>query len=103
MKSKETIKKIIICLKGNLKSIQEVPYRDETIRDLKNDIDNLENILKDLEVLEQIRNTLKVESEETINPNLYWLYIEERPILITRKIYDLLKDELEEDGNNEKL
>lgn len=91
--------------KEALESLRQEYYaeNDEHIIVFNGDDERLDIIEKDLEILEEIRKTLKVEKEETINQNLYWLYIEKRPILITRKIYDLVKDELEEDGNNEKL
>ena len=51
----------------------------------------LEKVLKDLEVLEEIRNTFKVEKEETINQNRYWLIVKKKPYysyMITKEQYE---------------
>lgn len=50
-----------------------------------------ESLLKDLEVLEEIRNTFKVEKEETINQNHYWLIVKKKPYysyMITKEQYN---------------
>lgn len=46
---------------------------------------------KELEKLEEIRNTFKVEKEETINQNHYWLIGKKKPhysYMITKEQYD---------------
>lgn len=50
-----------------------------------------ESLLKDLEILEEIRNTFKVEKEETINQNHYWLIVKKKPYysyMITKEQYN---------------
>lgn len=53
---------------------------------------------KELEKLEEIRNTFKVEKEETINQNHYWLIGKKKPYysyMITKEQYDLYKEWLD--------
>lgn len=55
------------------------------------DIETIRSVLKDLEKLEEIRNTFKVEKEETINQNRYWLIGKKKPYysyMITKEQYD---------------
>lgn len=48
----------------------------------------LDDIEEDLNILEEIRKTFKVEKEETINQNHYWLIVDKKYYLITRKQYE---------------
>lgn len=87
------------------------PVNREAFRVIEEDLEKLEQyekifstplaeIRKRLEVLDNIRKTFKVQKEETINQNHYWLYIGNHVYMITKKIYDLVKDELEGENND---
>lgn len=81
MTSKEKLLGIIdITNQGNL-------YEEDT----KMVVDAIKSALQDLDKLEEIRNTLKVEKEENINQNRYWLIGKKKPYysyMITKEQYD---------------
>lgn len=55
------------------------------------DIETIRSVLKDLDKLEEIRNTFRVEKEETINQNHYWLIVKKKPYysyMITKEQYN---------------
>lgn len=58
---------------------------------IKSQLEHYKQVLKDLEKLEEIRSTFRVEKEETINQNRYWLIGKKKPYysyMITKEQYD---------------
>lgn len=105
MTSKEFIQDEI----DNLEDILENARKDNcniVVKECEKDIKHYNQVLKDLEILEEIRNTFKVEKEETINQNHYWLIVKKKPYysyMITKEQYDKWNRWLENDNVRERI
>lgn len=93
------------------------PVNREAFRVIEKSLDELEelkklmgtpiqDIMKRLKILEEIRNSFKVEKEETINKNYYWLIGKKKPhysYMITKEQYDKWNRWLENDRTKEDI